>query len=293
MDLLVILVTGVLVGGIYALVAIGLNLVFGVIRVVNFAHGEFLMLGMYGAYLAATFWGLSPYVSSWLLVAPAGFLLGLFVQRFVIQGLLDNQLMQMFATFGLIMVFQNLVLALTRGEPKSTISSASTATVDLFGVSISIPRLIILLFAIVLTLVLVVYLRRTVGGTAMRAVAQDRNTAALMGINVHRVYLLTFGASASLAMVAGALLAPVYTATPSIGFQFVLPAFAVVVLGGLGSVPGSLIGGLMVGVIEQLSGFYLDPALKQAVWFTLFIVALVFRPAGLFGQAGSEHVGAR
>ena len=117
--------------------------------------------------------------------------------------------------------------------------------------------------------------------------------AALMGINVHRVYLLTFGASASLAMVAGALLTPVYTATPSIGFQFVLPAFAVVVLGGLGSVPGSLIGGLLVGVVEQLSGFYLDPALKQAVWFTLFIIALVFRPAGLFGQVGSEHVGAR
>jgi branched-chain amino acid transport system permease protein len=292
MDLLVILVTGLLVGGIYALVAIGLNLVFGVIRVVNFAHGEFLMLGMYGAYLAST-WGLSPYVSSWLLVAPAGFLLGLLVQRFIIQRLLDNQLMQMFATFGLIIVFQNVVLAFTRGEPKSTRSSASTATMDVFGVAVSVPRLIILVFAIVLTGVFVVYLRRTVGGTAMRAVAQDRNTAALMGINVHRVYMLTFGVSASLAAVAGALLSPVYTATPSIGFQFVLPAFAVVVLGGLGSVPGSLVGGLLVGVVEQLSGFYLDPALKQAVWFTLFIIALVFRPAGLFGQVGSEHVGAR
>ncbi len=151
MDLLVILVTGLLVGGIYALVAIGLNLVFGVIRVVNFAHGEFLMLGMYGAYLASTYWGLSPYVSSWLLVAPAGFLLGLLVQRFIIQRLLDNQLMQMFATFGLIIVFQNVVLAFTRGEPKSTRSSASTATLDVFGVAVSVPRLIILIVAIVLT----------------------------------------------------------------------------------------------------------------------------------------------
>jgi branched-chain amino acid transport system permease protein len=293
MDLVVILVTGVLVGGIYALVAIGLNLVFGVIRVVNFAHGEFLMLGMYGAYLASTTWGLSPYVSSWLLVAPAGFLLGLLVQRFVIQRLLDNQLMQMFATFGLIIVFQNTVLAMTRGEPKSTRTSASTATMDVFGVAVSVPRLIILIVAVLLTVVLVVFLKRTVAGTAMRAVAQDRNTAALMGINVRRVYLLTFGLSAALAALAGALLAPVYTATPSIGFQFVLPAFAVVVLGGLGSVPGSLVGGLLVGVVEQLSGFYLDPSLKQAVWFTLFVVALVFRPAGLFGQVGSEHVGAR
>jgi branched-chain amino acid transport system permease protein len=292
MDLLVILVTGVLVGGIYALVAIGLNLVFGVIRVVNFAHGEFLMLGMYGAYLAST-WGLSPYVSSWLLVAPVGFLLGMLVQRLVIQRLLDNQLMQMFATFGLIIFFQNGVLALTGGEPKSTRTSAATATFDVFGVAVSVPRLIILIVAILLTVGLVVFLRRTVGGTAMRAVAQDRNTAALMGINVNRVYLLTFGLSASLAALAGALLSPVYSATPTIGFQFVLPAFAVVVLGGLGSVPGSLAGGILVGVVEQLSGFYLDPALKQAVWFTLFVVALVFRPQGMFGQVGSEHVGAR
>src|SRR5215207_9382277 len=158
MDLTVILVTGVLVGGIYALVAIGLNLVFGVIRVVNFAHGEFLMLGMYGAYLASSTWGMSPYVSSWLLVAPAGFLLGVLVQRFVIQRLLDNQLMQMFATFGLIIVFQNGVLALTRGEPKSTRTAASTATFDVFGVAVSVPRLIILIVAVVLTVVFVIYL---------------------------------------------------------------------------------------------------------------------------------------
>lgn len=292
MDLLVILVTGVLVGGIYALVAIGLNLVFGVIRVVNFAHGEFLMLGMYGAYMASRYWGLSPYVSSWLLVAPAGFLLGLVVQRLVIQRLLENQLMQMFATFGLIIVFQNAVLVLTRGAPKSTRTSASTATFSVIGVSVSVPRLIILVVTVLLTVGLVVFLKRTVAGTAMRAVAQDRTTAALMGINVHRVYLLTFGLSAALAALAGALLSPVYSATPSIGFQFLLPAFAVVVLGGLGSVPGSLVGGILVGVVEQLSGFYLDPALKQAVWFTLFVIALVVRPQGMFGQVGAEHVGA-
>lgn len=293
MDLVVILVSGLLVGGIYALVAIGLNLVFGTIRVVNFAHGEFVMLGMYGAYLSHRYWGLDPYVSSWLIVAPIGFLLGLVIQRFVIQRLLDNQLMQMFATFGLIIIFQNVVLAATRGEPKSVRTAASTATLDVLGVAVSVPRLVILGVAVVLAVVLVVFLRRTVGGTAMRAVAQDRKTAALMGINVNRVYLLTFGVSAALAGVAGALLAPTYSATPSIGFQFVLPAFAVVVLGGLGSVSGSLVGGLMVGVVEALSGFYLDPALKQAVWFTLFVVALVVRPAGLFGQAGSEHLGAR
>ncbi|GAC1325496.1 MAG: branched-chain amino acid ABC transporter permease [Mycobacteriales bacterium] len=293
MDLLVTLVTGLLVGGIYALVAVGLNLVFGVIRVVNFAHGEFVMLGMYGAYVASRFWGLDPYISSWLLIAPGGFLLGLLIQRFVIQKLLDEHLMQMFATFGLIIVFQNAVLAATRGEPKTVRTRASTATFDVFKVAVSGARFVVLLVAVAVSIALVVFLRRTVAGTAMRAVAQDRRTASLMGINTNRVYLLTFGLSAALAAVAGALLSPVYTATPQIGFGFVLPAFAVVVLGGLGSVAGSFVGGLLVGVVEALSGYYLDPSLKQAVWFTLFVVALVVRPAGLFGQVGAEVVGAK
>lgn len=293
MDLLVILVSGLLVGGIYALVAVGLNLVFGVIRVVNFAHGEFVMLGMYGAYLASEVWGLDPYISSWLLVMPAGFLLGMLIQRLVIQRLLDEHLMQMFATFGLIIVFQNIVLSMTRGEPKTVRTQASNSTFDLLDVAVSVPRFIILVVAGVLTVGLIIFLRRTITGTAMRAVAQDRRTAALMGINVNRVYLITFGMSAALAGLAGALLSPVYTATPQIGFSFVLPAFAVVVLGGLGSVIGSFVGGLLVGVVEALSGYYLDPSIKQAVWFSLFIVALVVRPAGLFGQKGAETVGAK
>lgn len=293
MDLLVILVSGVLLGGIYALVAIGLNLVFGVIRVVNFAHGELVMLGMYGAYFSSQVWGLDPYVSSWLVMAPAGFLLGMLIQRFVVQRLLREPLMQMFATFGLLILFQNIALALTRGEPKTVRTAASSANFDVFGVAVSVPRLIVLVVATLLTIGLVLFLRHTITGTAMRAISQDRATAALMGINVNRTYLFTFGVSAALAALAGALLAPVYTATPTIGFSFVLPAFAVVVLGGLGSIVGSFVGGLIVGVVEALSGYYLDPALKQAVWFTLFLAALVLRPAGLFGKAGSEEVAAQ
>ena len=291
MDLLVIIVSGILLGGIYALVAVGLNLVFGVIRVVNFAHGELVMLGMYGAYFASRVWGLDPYVSSWLVVAPAGFLLGLFIQRFVVQRLLQEPLMQMFATFGLLILLENIVLTLTRGEPKTLRTSASSATFGVLDVAVSVPRAITLVVATMLTIALVLFLRRTITGTAMRAISQDRATAALMGINVRRTYVLTFGASAALAALAGALLAPVYTATPSIGFSFVLPAFAVVVLGGLGSVVGSFVGGLIVGVVEALSGYYLDPSLKQAVWFSLFLAALVVRPAGLFGQVGAEEVG--
>lgn len=293
MELLTIVVTGLLVGGMYALIAIGLNAVFGVVRVVNFAHGELVMIGMYAAYFAWTAWTVEPYITAVLIALPLGFLVGVVIQRLVIQRLLDEPLMQMFATFGLLMLLQNVFLALTRGEPKAVRVDASSASIDFFGTSIGVARLVVLVVAIVVTIVLVVYLKRSLHGTAVRAVSQDRSTAALMGINVKVLYLVAFGVSGAIAVMAGALMAPIYTASPTLGFNFVLPAFAVVVLGGLGSIGGSLIGGLVVGLVEALSGYFLDPALKQAVWFLLFLAALVIRPAGIFGKAGSEEVGQR
>jgi branched-chain amino acid transport system permease protein len=290
-DLLTILYSGILVGGIYAIIAIGLNAVFGVVRVVNFAHGELVMIGMFTAYFAWNIWKIDPYVTSLFIAVPLGFLLGVAIQFLVIKRLLKEPLMQMFATFGLLIFFENLMLALTRGEPKTLRVQISSASFELLGVAVSVPRLIVLLVAIVLTIVLVFFLRHSLEGTAVRAVSQDRATSALMGINVNRLYMMAFGTSGAIALMAGALLAPIYTATPSIGFSFVLPAFAVVVLGGLGSITGSLIGGLIVGIVEAFSGYFLDPALKQAVWFTLFLVVLVIRPAGLFGQAGSQEIG--
>lgn len=291
MDVIVIIVSGILLGGIYALVAIGLNLVLGVVRVVNFAHGELVMLGMFAAYFFSRTWHLDPYLSSFVLIAPAGFVIGVLIQRFIIQRLLDEPLMQMFATFGLLILLENVALALTRGEPRTVRTAASSAALDLYGVSVNVPRLIVLGIAILLTAGLVTFLRRTLAGAAIRAVSQDRATAALMGINVRRTYVLVFGISAALAGMAGGLLSPVYTATPSIGFSFVLPAFAVVVLGGLGSITGSLVGGVLVGVVEAVSGYLLDPSLKQAVWFSLFLAVLVIKPAGLFGQVGAEEFG--
>jgi branched-chain amino acid transport system permease protein len=193
--------------------------------------------------------------------------------------------MQMFATFGLIFVFQNLVLSLSRGEAKQTKSVVAGKTITAFGLDVSIPRLIVLLAAIAVAYLLMQFLNRTIVGTAMRAVAQDQKTSTLMGINTNRIYILTFGISAALAAMAGAMLTPSYAATTEIGFGFILPAFAVVVLGGLGSVKGSLVGGILVGIIEGLAGYLLDPQLKQAVWFTLFLIVLVIRPNGLFGKS--------
>jgi branched-chain amino acid transport system permease protein len=285
MDLAIVLSSGLLIGGIYAFIAIGLNLIFGVIRVANFAQGEFVMLGMFITYLIQSNFQIDPYISAWLIVAPLGFILGALVYILVIRRLLDDHYMQMFATFGLIYVFQNLVLSLSRGEAKQTKSVVAGKIISVFGLDVSIPRLMVLLVSIAIAYLLTQFLKRTMIGTAMRAVAQDQKTSTLMGINTNRIYLLTFGISAALAAMAGALLTPSYGATSQIGFGFVLPAFAVVVLGGLGSVKGSLIGGILIGVVEGLAGYLIDPQIKQAVWFTLFLIVLVIRPNGLFGKS--------
>jgi branched-chain amino acid transport system permease protein len=285
MDLAIVLSSGLLIGGIYAFIAIGLNLIFGVIRVANFAQGEFVMLGMFVTYILQSKFHIDPYISAWAIIAPIGFVFGALVYIIVIRRLLDDHYMQMFATFGLIFVFQNLVLSLSRGEAKQTQSVVAGKTITAFGLDISIPRLIVLLAAIAVAYLLMQFLNRTIVGTAMRAVAQDQKTSTLMGINTNRIYILTFGISAALAAMAGAMLTPSYAATTEIGFGFILPAFAVVVLGGLGSVKGSLVGGILVGIIEGLAGYLLDPQLKQAVWFTLFLIVLVIRPNGLFGKS--------
>ena len=291
-DLLNVLLVGLLLGGIYSLVSIGLNLIFGVIRVVNFAQGEFVMLGMYAAFAAFSFLHMDPYLSV-LLVFPALFVLGALVQRFIIQPLQNEPMMQVFATFGLLMIFQNVVLALTRGAAVSVRTDIASVTFAVGGVQVSLVRLLALVAATAVAGGLLLLLHNTLFGKAVRAVAQDRRAARLMGINVERTYMLTFGIGAALAGLAGALLTPIYTLSPQIGGSFILPAFAVVVLGGLGSVTGAYLGGFLVGLTEAFAGFYLDPALKQAVWFTVFIAVLIIRPSGLFGHVGAEEVGLR
>jgi branched-chain amino acid transport system permease protein len=290
--LLHVLVVGILLGGIYAVVSIGLNLIFGVIRVVNFAHGELVMLGMYGAFLAYSTLGLDPY-SSILLVVPALFLFGLVIQRLVIEPLQAESMMQMFATFALLTILQNVVLAITRGEGYSVPTRLAAAGVQLGEIRITATRLIILVAVTAIAVLLHLFLQRTLLGKSIRAVTQDRQAARLMGINVERTFMVTFGIGAALAGLAGALIAPIYTLAPGIGGNFILAAFAVVVLGGLGSVAGAYFGGIIVGVVEAFAGYYIDPELKQAIWFLIFLAVLIVRPTGLFGQVGAEEIGFR
>jgi branched-chain amino acid transport system permease protein len=190
--LLNIFVVGVLLGGIYGLVSIGLNLIFGVIRIVNFAQGEFVMLGMYGAYLSYLLLGTDPYVSI-LLVVPALFLFGVVVQRFILQPLQNEPMMQVFATFGLLLLLQNLVLAITRGMSLTVPSDLSQVVFDVGGVSLSLARLLALVAVTAVAAGLQWFLHSTLPGKAVRAVTQDRRSARLMGVNFELTYMLTFG----------------------------------------------------------------------------------------------------
>lgn len=287
-----VLVVGILLGGIYALASIGLNLIFGVIRIVNFAQGELLMLGMYSAFLCASMLKLDPYLSI-LMVVPAMFFFGLIIQRLVIQPLQAESTMQIFATFGLLTILQNVVLLLTRGEGYSVSSKLAQLSISFGEIRISGARLVVLASTTLVALALHLFLTCTLAGKSIRAVAQDREAARLMGINVERTFMLTFGIGSALAGLAGVLLAPIYTLSPSIGGNFILAAFAVVVLGGLGSVAGAYFGGMIVGIVEAFAGYYIDPELKQAFWFIIFLAVLVIRPSGLFGQVGAEEIGFR
>ena len=291
-DIFSSLVIGLLLGGIYALIALGLNLIFGVIRVVNFAHAELVMLGMYGTLLCVNMLGFEPYLSL-VVVVPLLFLIGVLVQRLIIQPLQNEHMMQMFATFALLTILQNIVLVFTRGEGYSVTTALAASGIQLGEVRVTATRLIVFVSVTALSILLHYFLKSTLTGKSIRAVTQDRQAARLMGIDVERTFMVTFGIGAGLAGVAGVLLAPVYTLSPGIGGNFILAAFAVVVLGGLGSVAGAYFGGLIVGIIEALAGTFIDPELKQAIWFLIFVAVLVVRPTGLFGQVGAEEIGFR
>ena len=291
-NILNVVVFGLLLGGIYGLVSIGLNLIFGVIRIVNFAQGELVMFGMYGSYYAYSAFGISPYLSVFI-VAPLVGLLGMAIQRLVIQPLQAESNMQIFATFGLLMMFQNIMLAVSRGEAYSVGGEVGATVLEVGNLKMSLVRVVTFIAVTVITIGLHLFLSRTLTGKSIRAVTQDKRAARAMGINVERTFLITFGIGAALAGMAGAMLTPIYSITPAVGGNFILAAFAVVVLGGLGSVWGAYIGGLIVGVVEAFAGFYIDPVLRSAVWFIIFLVVLIVRPSGLLGQVGAEEVGFR
>lgn len=286
------LTAGILLGGVYALISVGLNLIFGVVRIINFAHGELVMIGMYLTFWLWSLWGIDPYLSL-LIVAPSMFLIGLVLQRGILQPIQATSAnMKIFVTVGVSIILQNAALYFWGGQHRSVSSDVSRAVVNVAGINVSVPRLIAFVGALVLVAALFYLMSATLAGKVLRSIAEDRETAALLGMPVKRFYIVATGLSAVLAGVAGVLLTPFTSVFPLFGVHMTLIAFIVVVIGGMGNMVGSLVGGILLGGIETLTGTYVDPALQQVVLFALFIVVVLFRPQGIFGSAaGTEEVG--
>jgi branched-chain amino acid transport system permease protein len=286
-----LVLNGLLLGGTLAIISIGLTLIFGIVRVVNFAHGEFLMVGMYAVYLLNHHLGLHPYVA----IVPVVVLLfaaGAAMQRFIIQPLLTAEgHIQIFATVGVSIAMMNAAL-LVFGADVLTVNNPSGLGVGNVSVGFlraSTGQLLTFLVSLVLVGALHWFLHNTFLGRAVRATAQHRNAAQLMGVNVKNIYVFAFGLGCACLGLAAGMITPQYPVFPTVGTFFVLTAFVIVVLGGLGSVSGALLGSMLIGIVDSLAGFYIAPDLKEVVYFLIFLGILIFRPTGLLGAGrGSE-----
>lgn len=279
------IVSGILNGAVYGLVSIGLSMIFGVVKIVNFAHGEFLMVGMYVSYALWALLGIDPLWSVPLVMAFL-FFFGMGIQRFFLRRVLNApDLAQIFLTVGLSVLMINLALFLFRADFRSVKVPYADWTFTLAGAIISVPRLIACLGAVLFSMLLALFLIKTDIGKAMRAVAQDREVSMLVGINPDRMYNLAVGISAALAGAAGALTTSFYFVFPSVGVNFVLIAFVIVILGTLGNLKGAFLTSLIVGVAESVGVLFVGADLGLAVVFVILVLTLAFRPGGLLGKA--------
>jgi branched-chain amino acid transport system permease protein len=276
-------VNGLLIGGIYALVSIGVTLIFGVVKIVNFAQGEFVMIGMYISFFLATQFGIDPIVS--LVVSmPVLFVIGVLIQHFLIRRVLgQNDMPQIFLTFALSLLLMNSGLMLFTANYRTVHTWYSDEALHIGPIYVPVAKLIAFVLAMVLSGILWVFLHTTDLGKAMRAAAQNRYVAVLMGINPNRVFCVALGIALALAGAAGSLLMPFYPAYPMVGQTFVLMAFVAVVLGTLGNVVGALVASLMMGIAESLGIQFISADSGLIVVFLMLLLTLAFRPMGLGG----------
>jgi branched-chain amino acid transport system permease protein len=278
------ILNGLMTGAVYALVALGLTLIYGVLHIINFAHGALLTAAMFAAFFANRWLGLDPYVAA-LLLTPLFFALGYALQRFVIGPAAHGEDRNiLLVTLGLAVVIENAMLYFFRADTRTIDVPYGFDTVQVGPAFLAVPRVVAFAAVIAVTLALWLIMRLSDTGKAIRAVAKEKLGAELAGIDVAHVYAVTFGLGTACLAVAACLLIPSYYVNPSAGNAFVLIAFTVVVLGGMGSVAGALVGGLFVGVVESLSGLWLGESLGQIGIFIMFILVLLLRPSGLFGE---------
>jgi branched-chain amino acid transport system permease protein len=282
-----VVIGGLITGGIYALIAVGLSLQYGVGRVLNVSHGEFIMIGAFATWSLYTVFGISPLISL-VICGPIFFILGFVINRAIFEYLRSKSesidafaASSLLASFGLLFIIQNVALIIWKADLRGY--SYLDSSVSILGAVFTANRLIALLFAVVISLSFYIFLTRTRLGKAIRAAAEDPVTAQVMGVNIHRVLAICFGLGALMAGLAGVLISMMYEMRPTMGLEYTIIAIIVVVLGGLGSITGSLIGGFILGFIGTIVT-YIDPGLSLIAYYVIFILMLLVKPTGIFGK---------
>ncbi len=291
-----VIIAGLLIGGLYSIIGLGMSLIMGVMRIINLAHGELMMVAMYITYGAYTYFQIDPYVSL-LVVMPALFIIGALLQRYLISPVMNVESIlpenQVLLTVGIGLVLSNLALLAFSADYRSVPVAYAGKTIywdftlggEPIALSFNFPLLVAFGIALILTGLLFFFLMKTDLGRMIRATAQDKDAAALMGVNTRTITTITFGLGAALVGAAGALLAPIYYLFPQIGGPFTLKAFIITVLGGMGNIAGAILGGLVLGLAESLGSVYISLGYKDAIGFVIFVVVLLFLPKGLLGKS--------
>ena len=282
--LLQVLIWGLTAGCIYILMAVGLNMIFGVMKVVNFAHGEVMMVGAFASYWLWTLSNLNPYIVMFLsMLLVGGF--GIIIERFGFRKVMGTgKLNEIFLSLGLIYILQSAAVKLWTDDVRKIESPYGSMTLDLGMLNITYDRLIAIALTALILICLHLFLTKTDLGRALRATSQNHEAAMLMGVDVNRIYMLSFGIGAALAAAAGTVNAILSPFTPYMGTIPGIMAFVVIIIGGLGSIPGAIVGGLLLGLVQNFTIFYFGGAWKEAVAFIMLIIVLIFKPTGLFGE---------
>lgn len=282
------LVNGLLLGGLYVCIAIGFSLIWGVLNIINFLHGSFIVLGSYIAYFAFVYFGISPFIAP-LFVMPLMFVMGYALQRSVLNFVIGKPvLITLTLTFGLDLILNNLMLYGFTANFRRVVFERPFPTLDIYGIIIPADRLLAMGLAILLTLIFFVLLNRSRIGRAIVAVRNDRDAAVLMGVNVPQIYAITFAVAVAFAGAAGCLLSVVFPMSPINSGVFLGKAFVICILGGLGSIGGVVVGGLALGVIESLGAMISGPEHTVLISFIVLLAVLVIKPTGIAGKLGYE-----
>lgn len=278
------LINGICEGSIYALIAVGLSLIFGVLEVVNFAHGEFYAIGGYLAYLFYVALGVN-YELTIVITCLLMFVFGAFCEKVFIEPLIKRHwLMPIVVTFGLSIIIQNLLRIIFTPDVKKIPTSYSETVIEFIGVRVSSQRILVILIAVISFLALHLFLYKTKTGKAIRAASQNKEACHVVGISLQKVYLIAFGLSVMFCGLAGSIAGPVFAVSPTMGVAGLLKAFAVVVLGGFRSIKGAFLSAFIIGCVESFAGAYISYTFKDAFSFTILILVLLFRPQGIFGK---------